>query len=305
MELLAAFLDATVRTATPLAMAALGEAVAERSGVINVGLEGVLIGGAFAAAVLGANAGITAGFVGAAASGVLLTALLGAFVLVLRADQIITGAAITAGALGLTAVLNRAFFGTGGAALTVPISPVLELPLLGSLPVVGPSFFQQTLPTYLLFPAVPAVWFLLFRTKAGLLLRASGDSPLAVVSAGYSPDKLRWLALILAGALGGLAGGTLVLSQVGTFAEGMSAGRGFIVLAIVALGRWHPMGVVLASLLFGSSTALQHLAQGAGLDLPYQAFLALPYVLTLVVLARVDREQRAPAWLGKKLVPDL
>lgn len=301
MDLLAAFLHATVRTATPLAIAALGEALAERSGVINVGLEGVLIVGAFAAAALGAEAGLLVGYAGAVIAGAALAVFLGVFVLAVKADQIVTGAAITAGALGITAVLNRTVFGTTGAALTVPTSTALELPILSSLPLLGPTLFRQSFPTYLLFPLVPAVWVLLFRTKFGLLLRASGDSPIAVTSAGYDPNRLRWTALVLAGALGGLAGATLVLSQVGTFAEGMSAGRGFIVLAIVALGRWHPVGVVLASLLFGGSSALQYLAQAAGLRLPYQAFLALPYLLTLVVLAQAGRAQRAPLWLGRRL----
>jgi simple sugar transport system permease protein len=139
----------------------------------------------------------------------------------------------------------------------------------------------------------------LYRTGAGLSLRAVGERPAAAIAAGVSPMRQQLLAVLFGGALGGLAGGSLVLAQVGTFAEGMSAGRGFIAIAIVALGRWHPAGVALAALLFGGANALQFVFQAMGWDLPYQIFLALPYVVTLFALAGAVGRQAAPAALGR------
>jgi simple sugar transport system permease protein len=142
-------------------------------------------------------------------------------------------------------------------------------------------------------------WWL-SRTHAGLSLRAVGENPAAAIAAGISPDRVRWLALLFGGALGGLSGGTLVIAQVGTFAEGMSAGRGFIAIAIVALGRWSPVGVAIAALLFGAASALQFVFQSLGWTLPYQLFLALPYVLTLSALAGVTGRSGPPAALGRR-----
>ena len=303
-----AFLEATVRTATPLALAALGELVVERSGVINIGLEGVIIAGAFAGLVAagaagGDGGGVAAGLAAAAAAGVVVAALFGAFAVGLRADQIITGTAVTLFALGLTGALYRGLYGATGASLTVPTAGPLALPGLAQIPLVGRALFAQPLVTYTLYGAVPLLWWWMYRTHAGLGLRAVGESPDAAAAAGLSPARTRMLALLVGGALGGLCGGTLVLVQVGTFAEGMSAGRGFVAIDVVALGRWHPLGVAAAALLFGAASALQFLFQAMGWGLPYQLFLALPYVLTLLALAgagsRSARRAAAPAGLGK------
>jgi simple sugar transport system permease protein len=173
------------------------------------------------------------------------------------------------------------------------------MPGLSRLPLGGPALFAQPLPTYLALLAVPLLWWFLFRTRPGLALRAVGESPASAPAAGVPVRRMQALATIAGGAFAGLAGGTLVLAQVGTFAERMTAGRGFIAIAIVVLGRWHPVGVLLAALLFGGATALQFLFQAAGLDVPYQLFLMLPYLLTLVLLAGVAGGVRAPAALGR------
>jgi ABC-type uncharacterized transport system permease subunit len=173
------------------------------------------------------------------------------------------------------------------------------IPGLAALPVVGSGFFNQPVVTYAWYLSVPAIWWWLYRTQAGLGLRAVGESPAAAEAAGVRPNRARFLAIVFGGALGGLAGGALVLAQAGTFAEGMSAGRGFIAIAIVVLGRWHPIGVALAALVFGAASALQYLLQATGLALPYQLFLGLPYLLTLAALAGVAGKVRAPAWLGR------
>lgn len=297
--LLSAVLEATVRTATPLALAALGETVTERGGVINIGLEGSIIAGAFAALVAAGAAGVGAGFAGAALAGMAMAALFALFAIGLRTDQIIAGTAVTLAALGLTGALYQSFYGAGGAALTTPTLRPFALPGLASLPVVGRALFAQPAPTYLVYLAAPAIWAWLFHTRAGLALRATGESAEAAAAAGVRPARVRTAATLFGGAMGGLAGGTLVLAQAGTFAEGMSAGRGFIAIAIVVLGRWHPLGVVLAALVFGAASALQFLFQAMDWAVPYQLFLAFPYVLTLVLLAGTRGRVAAPAGLGR------
>ncbi len=298
-EAVTAFLEATVRTATPLAFAALGETIAERAGVINVGLEGVIISGCFGA-VVGAQAGsVSAGLLAGMLAGLAAAFVFALFVVWLRTDQIITGTALTLGALGLTGTLYRAVFGTTGAALTIPTLSPVAIPGLVSIPLVGPALFRQPVLTYALYAFVALAWWITSRTHAGLELRAVGEVPEAAEAAGIDPRRVQAVAVLVSGALGGLAGAALVLAQVGTFAEGMSAGRGFIAIAVVALGRWRPIGVALAALLFGGATALQYLFQSTGTQLPYQLFLALPYVLTLIVLAAGTARVRPPAALGR------
>lgn len=303
-EALAGFLEATVRTATPLAFAALGETVSERAGVINIGLEGSVIAGAFAATAVAmgtaGGGGVAAGFAAGAGAGAAVALLVAAVVVGLRGDQIITGTAATLFALGITGTLFRLLYGEGGVALTVPTLAPLALPILSDLPVLGRALFAQPLPTYALYLLVPFVWWWLYRTHDGLALRAVGESPDAAVAAGIAPGRVRTRALLVGGVMGGLCGATLVLAQVGTFAEGMSAGRGFIAIAIVALGRWRPVRVALASLLFGAASALQYLFQAMGWAVPYQLFLALPYVLTLVALAGGSGRGAAPRALGAR-----
>ena len=304
LEPIAAFLEATVRTATPLALAALGETVTERAGVINIGLEGAILAGAFGALVgaglAGGLGGAALGFAGGALAGLAAAALFACFAVWLRADQIITGTAVTLAALGLTGTLYRTLFGETGAALATPTTPPLSLPGLSALPLVGRALFAQPPATYAVYLLVPALWWWMRRTHAGLALRAVGERPDAAVAAGIRPVRVQLAATLFGGALGGLAGATLVVAQAGTFAEGMSAGRGFIAIAIVVLGRWSALGVAGAALLFGGASALQYLFQAMGWTLPYQLFLALPYLLTLVVLASVSGRVAAPAALGQR-----
>ena len=297
-EAVGGFLDATIRTATPLALAALGEAVVERSGVINIGLEGVIIAGAFGSVAVAGAAGVGGAFAVAIGAGVMAAALLALFVVTLHADQIVSGTALTLLALGVTGLLYRAVFGTTGVALTIPTVGPISIPLLSSIPIVGHALFAQPITTYIAYVLAPLLAWWLSRTQAGLALRAVGENPAAATAAGISRGRVQWLALLFGGALGGLSGGCLVLAQVGTFAEGMSAGRGFIAIAIVALGRWSPIGIGLAAALFGAASALQFLFQSLGWTVPYQLFLAFPYVLTLSALAGVAGKRGPPAALG-------
>jgi simple sugar transport system permease protein len=299
MTALDAFLEGTVRTATPLAFAALGETVAERAGVINIGLEGAIIAGAFGAFVAAGSGSVMLGFAGAAVAGAFIAALFGLFAIRMRADQIITGTAISMLSLGLTATLYRQVYGAAGAALSIPTMGVIEIPGLVSVPLIGRALFAQPPATYVLYLLAPAIWWWMYRTHAGLGLRATGEDPRAALAAGIRASRAQFLAVLFGGLLGGIAGGVLVIAQAGSFAEGMSAGRGYIAVAIVVLGRWHPIGAAAAALIFGAASALQYLFQAMGWALPYQAFLALPYVLTLLGLAGIAGRTRAPASLGR------
>lgn len=293
------FLEAAVRTATPLALAALGELVAERSGVINLGLEGMIIAGCLGGAAAAAAGGTGVGYVGAAAAGLLMAALFALFVVRLGTDQIITGTALTLLGLGLTGTLYRAAPQWVGVGETLAAAGPLPIPGLASIPVIGPVLFRQPPITYALYLIAPLLAWWMYHTHAGLALRAVGESREAAAAAGVRPSRVRWAAILFSGVMGGLCGGTLVLAQVGSFNEGMSAGRGFIAIAIVVLGRWSPLGTAGAALIFGAAFAMQYLFQSLGLALPYQLFLALPYVLTLLLLASLRGRATAPAQLGR------
>lgn len=296
--LLTGFLAAAVRVATPLVLAATGETVTERSGVINLGIEGQMLAGALAAA-LGASAwgpwsGLAAGMV----AGMLIAAAFAALAIGVRADQIIVGTAVTLAAVGLTGTIYRQAYGMEGAGLSIPTFSSLPLPGLSRIPVLGPALFDQPVPTYLAVAGLPLIWWGLFRTRWGLALRATGEAAAMARAVGVRTGLVRTIATIVGGGFSGLGGATLVLAQVGTFTERMTAGRGFLAIAIVVLGRWHPIGVALAALLFGLATALQFLFQALGVQAPYQLFLMLPYLLTLLALAGVVGRVRAPGDLG-------
>ena len=297
---LSAFLEGVVRTATPLALAALGETVTERSGVINIGLEGSIIAGALGAVIGAAHGGVWAGFAFGALCGCAVAAIFALFAVTLRADQIISGTAVTLLALGGTGTLYRLLYGSAGAALNTPTLDPTSIPLLSRIPLVGPALFAQPSITYLLYMLIPSVAWWMYRTHAGLGLRAIGENPAAAIAAGVRAKRVQFLAVLFGGVLGGISGATLVLAQAGTFVEGMSAGRGFIAIAIVALGRWDPGGAALAALVFGAASALQYFFQATGSSLPYQLFLVFPYVLTLVALAATRGRSNAPAALGRQ-----
>lgn len=292
-------LTASVRVATPLALAALGETVAERGGVINLGIEGAMLAGALGAAIGAAQGGAAAGVALALFAGVATAALFAVVAIGARRDQIITGTAVTLAMTGLTGMFARRAFGDAGAGLTLATLPPVTVPGLAAIPVIGPAFFAQSLLTYVAYAAIPITLWLLFRTRFGLELRAAGESSVSAAAMGVRVRMVRTLGVLLGGAFAGLAGASLVLAQVGTFTERMTAGRGFIAIAIVVLGRWHPATVGAAALLFGGATALQYVFQASGSAVPYQLFLALPYLLALAVLTVALRRGRGPAGLGR------
>lgn len=297
---LAAFLEASVRLGAPLALAALGETVVERGGVLNLGIEGSIIagalGGALGAILLGSAGG---GLVLGAGAGLLLAAVFAFFAVVLNRDQIIVGTAVTMLGLGLTGAVYQAAFGATGTALSLPTLGPIAIPVLSGIPLVGRAFFAQPITVYLVYVLVPALSWYLFRTRSGLALRAVGESPAAAEAVGSRVRIARVAAVLFGGTLAGLAGVHLALAHSGTFAEGMSAGRGFIAIAVVVLGRWRPLGVALAALFFGGASAFQFFLQAVGIEVPYQLVLALPYVLTLLALAGWFGRARAPAALAR------
>ena len=293
-----ALLVAAVRLGSPLLLAALGELVVERAGVVNIGIEGMMLGGAFAAFAVGLATGSpAAGAAAGLAAGAALGLLFAAFAVARKADQIVVGMAVNLLALGATGLASRALY--GGAVPSGPSWGELALPGLAALPLVGPLLFRQTPFVWAALLLALGVAFALGRTRWGLRLRAVGESARAADAEGVPVERVRIAALAFGGALAGLAGASLSLAQTNTFTEGMTAGRGFIALAIVIFGRWRPGGAVLAALFFGAANALQFRLQARGFDVPYPVFLMLPYAITLAVLAFAAGAARAPADLGR------
>lgn len=290
MELLDATLaNAVLRAATPILLAALGGLLCERAGVFNIGLEGLMLTGAFAAVVGSFAAGSAAAGVAAAiAAGALLAAVFALFAVTLRGNEIVLGIAINLLASGLTVFLLRTLYGVKGAFQDPGIAGLatIELPVIGSLPLigplVGPLLSGHTAVVYAALALTLGVHLLLFRHPLGLRLRGVGEHPEAATTLGVGVGRLRYLALVLSGALCGLAGAQLSLGNVTLFVENMSAGRGWIAVVAVMFGRAHPAGVLGACLLFGFTESLGFRLQG--LRLPSQLTESLPYLVTLVSL---------------------
>jgi ABC-type uncharacterized transport system permease subunit len=300
LALLTGLTASTVTMAVPLLSAALGELIAERAGVLNIGLEGLMLVGAFAALAGAFFSGSSViGAVIALASGALLGCGFAFFVVARNANQVVAGTALNLLAVGLTGVAYRAAFGVTGAAVTIAGTARISVPYLEWLPIVGTGFFHQTALGYAAFLSVPVVSLTLGRTLPGLKLRMVGENPRAAETQGVRVGLVRTLALALCGTFAAAGGAYLALDYAKTFVEEMSAGRGFIALAIVIVGRRSAWGIALASLLFGLATALQFHFQALGLPIPYQFFLVLPYALTLVVLAGYVGRVHTPAALGQ------
>ncbi len=297
MTVIGGALLGTLSLATPLLLAALGETVVQRAGVVNVGLEGMMLTGAFAAFVgtvlsvslpgqaVGATPNPYIGLIAAIAAGMLIALLFAFFVVRLAANQVVVGVVVNLLALGLTGTLLRTLPRTEGSFLNTQALPQI--------------FFNQTMLTPVALLAVPGVWWWLFRTRRGLESRACGEQPVASEAAGIPVMRRRTAAILFGGAMAGLAGAFLSVGDVPTFQEGMSAGRGFIALAIVTSGRWNPWGCLIAALVFGFADRLQIQGQAIGLRIPHDLLLALPYIATLLILAFGSGWSLAPAALGR------
>jgi simple sugar transport system permease protein len=290
------FLTAAVRLTTPVAFAALGEVLAERAGVLNIGLEGILLSTAFTA-VVGSHylGGAWAGLALAVATGLVIGVLVAYLTITLSSSQVVVGVAINILAFGLTTFLARIYLRGVGA---VPGFRPLPIPALANIPLFGPVLFMQTPFVYALMLLVPALTVFLFRTPWGLALRAAGEHPRAVETAGVNVVVMRYAAVVTCSILTALGGCFLSLAQLNLFTENMSAGRGFIALAAVIFGKWHPVGVLGAALLFGSADSLQLIIQTYNLGIPYQLPVMLPYVLALLALSGVVGRAVPPAAAG-------
>lgn len=289
-----------VHAALPLALAGLGELVVQRAGVVNIGIEGIMLSGALCAMICTFHTGSPAlGLIAACLLGIVLAAGFGALTVWGRADQIVTGVALNLLALGGTGVWYRAAFGQTGQALTVATMERISIPGLSQIAYIGPMLFSQPAVWYLVMVLCVGVHAFLYRTRAGLALRAAGENPGAVEASGLSVLKIRFMAVLWGGLMAGCAGACLSLFLSNTFIEGMSSGRGFVVLALVIFGRWTPWGVLGAALFFGGVWALQFRLQAAGWTDAYQLFLMSPYLLTLMALVLAKGHSAAPAVLGK------
>jgi len=291
-------LAATVAFAAPLIFAALGELISEKTGVINIELDGMMLAGAFCGVWAALDSGsLTIGFIGAALGGVLVALAHGLLCFVFRAEQVVSGVVLNILVLGLTTFGIGPIFGADLGRAAPTLQPI-SLPYLSDLPIVGRALFSQTPTVYLAFLLVPAAWWLINRTTFGLALQAVGEAPAAGLSMGIKVRRLRWFALIACGALAGIGGSQLTLAGLGTFTQNVTAGRGFIALAAVIFGSWQPFGTLLAVLLFTLVEAIQVRAQALGIHLPYQFLVMAPYVVTILALAVFVGRSRPPRALG-------
>ncbi len=284
----------------PLLLAALGELFAERAGVINVGLEGMMLGGALSG-VVAAYFGHSPwwGVLGGAATGIAMAALFALVTITRGADQVVAGTALNLLALGGTGAVFRALSERLTVPLIAPTFASVPIPFLARLPILGPAFFARNLLAYAAYGLVPLAALVLFHTRWGLKLRATGENPAAADTMGVDVARIRWCALLVCGALAGLGGVFLSIGHVRTFSEDMIAGRGFIALAVVLFGRWNPWGIGIAALLFGLAQGFSYSFQALNWRLPYQLFLALPYLMTLAALVTRGGRSVGPAALAQ------
>ena len=303
-DLLVALLAGTVTAATPLIFAALGELITEKSGVLNLGVEGMMLMGAIAAFAGATTSGSLAlGVVCGALAGAGTAGVFGVLALTLLANQVATGLALTIFGTGLSAFVGQRYV-----SLTLIGMQPIAVPGLSQIPLVGPVLFTQNALVYLSLAAFGVTQWFLYRTKAGLILRAVGESPESAHAVGYRVVRIRYAATLLGGALAGVAGAYLAVAYTPMWVEQLTAGRGWIALALVVFATWRPVRVLGGAYLFGGVTILQLHAQALGLAVPSQLLSALPYLATIGVLVVISRNVQtirvnAPASLGKPFHP--
>ena len=281
-------LAGTLAAATPLVFAAMGEIVVEKSGVLNLGIEGMMASGAASAFVVATLTGSPlAGFAAAALLAAALSLVFATLALGFLANQVAAGLAVGILGLGVSVLVGKDFEG----ATIAPLARI-DLPVLGDIPLLGRVLFDQNPTVYLGIASVFATWFLLERTKAGLVLRAVGESPTSADAIGFPVVLIRVVAIAFGGAMAGIGGACLTLAYTPLWAEGLVAGRGWIVVALVVFGAWRPLRVLLGAWLFGAVSLLELFLQGQGLGVPSQLMSALPYLVTIVILAAISRDPR-------------
>ena len=296
---LISMLDATVSSSTPIALGALSGILCERSGVVNIGIEGMLLGGAFSGVVFGSLFGGWVGLLAATVVGGLLALLLAVLAVKFRVDQIIIGVVINILVLGLTSFLTAQVLVKRPELNDAPIFQSIKIPLLGDIPILGPMLFDQTIIVYGMFILIAVVSFFLFKTRWGLRTRAVGENPKAADTLGVSVTKVRYLAVIYGGMVGGFAGAWFTIGTVGRFDEGMTGGRGFIGLAAMIFGAWNPIGAFFAALVFGFFDSLQQKFAVLETPIPSEFLAMAPYLVTIIVVAGLVGRARPPAADGQ------
>ncbi len=290
---------AAIRIATPLLLAALGELVAERSGVYNMGLEGMMLMGALTGYLAAFGSGsLWVGVAAAGLTGALMAFVFAVMVITLKVEQIVTGLAVNLLGAGLSTYWLRAAFSDSGPTPVIPFFQNVPIPLLADLPLAGPVLFDQKVLTYAAFLAVPAVWFFLFRTRYGLIVRCAGDNPKALDVKGVSVAAVQYCALVFGGLMTGLGGAFLSVGSAARFVPDMTNGRGWLAIIIVIAGLWRPWAILAATLVFSFLDALQLQIQGIGIAIPYQLLLMMPYVAAILALMVRRSRGSAPAMLG-------
>ena len=303
-DIISEILAATIRQGTPLLMIALGEIYVERSGVINIGIEGNAITGAFIGWFVSLKLSSwgmlapVAGLIASASVGMIVAIIFSFFVLRLKTDQVVTGTGINLLAFGLVHLLYTQLVGETGEALRSSIFNTIPVPILAQIPILGQIFFQHNILVYITFLSLPILYIHLFRTRYGLSIQSCGEHPKAADTLGIKVSELQTKCLLFGGAMAGMAGAYLSLAHVPYFNPDMTAGRGFIGLAIVIFGGWHPIKAGGAALVFGFGSALSDRLQARMLGIPHQFLQLLPYVLTLLVLAGLLGRTRAPSALA-------
>ena len=289
------WLSAAVRLATPILLAALGETFTERSGVLNLGLEGIMLMGALSGFVGAyATGNLWGGVLAALITGALMALLMGFLSVTAKVNQVVAGLGITILGSGLSTLLFRLFFGLRTIPPTIEMFPELPIPLLSSIPILGEVLFQQNILVYLTFILTAVAQVVIYRTRFGLALRAVGERPDAADTRGISVSGMRYVALIIGGALAALGGAYLPLASLGIFWTQMTAGRGFIAIAIVIFSRWNPVRGLFGALFFGATLALQLSLQTLRIPIPSELLLMLPYIVTIVALVIVSRRAEFP-----------
>ncbi|HSM24636.1 MAG TPA: ABC transporter permease [Anaerolineaceae bacterium] len=296
------WLAMSIRMSTPLLFAGLGGLVAQKSGIYNFGLEGMMLCGAFFAYYGSFTTGSPwVGLLLAVIVGALLGLLLGFTSITLRVSQLVIGLGIGIFGLGLTSYLYR-LIGTTGSDHVAKLFPTMKLPFLGDIPFIGEVLFSHSFMVYLCFFIVIFIAWYLYRTTSGLSFRAIGENPQVADTAGINVIRTRYMAIIVSGVLASMGGAFLTLTQTARFMENLTAGRGWIALAAVILGKYNPWGVLLACFLFGAADALQMQVQIMNLGIPYQFLLMTPYILAMLAMAGVVGKVRSPAAMGKPYV---
>lgn len=297
--IIVSLLASMIRIMAPILLAALGELVTEKAGILNLGVEGMMLTGAYIGFfVVFKTESIALGLIAACIAGALMSLIMAFMAVTLKVDQVVTGLALNLLASGLTFYWYRIAFSSVGATPTINTMKIVKIPLLSSIPVLGEVFFSQHLLTYFAILMVPMIWLFINKTKYGLELRCLGEDPKTVDIKGLNVARHQYLAVMFGGLMAGLGGAFLTVVSGGIFLPDMAAGRGWLAIVVVIAGNWRPFRILIATMIFSFFDAFQLQAQGLGVEFPYQLLLALPYIMAIILLVTSRSKSDAPKHLG-------